>query len=134
MSNELAKLDFSQVAEGIRDRIKAAFVDSIPDEQWEALIQEEFRQFTETTKDRWNQESVAGFSQICQKLLHEAALEKIKAELEKPEWQAEWNKASDRIIEAIVGNREKFVETTIEALIGRSAQAALDAIRHGIQS
>lgn len=46
--DKIQTLDLTDAADQIRDKIKLAFVDAIPDEQWKAMIQGELKKFMES--------------------------------------------------------------------------------------
>lgn len=43
MADELTKIDLGGAAQELRDKIRSAFVDMIPPEQWAAMIQAELQ-------------------------------------------------------------------------------------------
>lgn len=49
MPDDIQKLDLSSAADQIRDKIKLAYVDAIPEEQWKAMIKAELKKFTTAT-------------------------------------------------------------------------------------
>lgn len=129
MSRELAKLDISEVTKGMREKIRAAFVDAIPDEMWSELMRSEWKDFTREENDRWRGRLPSGFSVLCQEVLQDMAREKIRAMFSAPEWEHEWGKVSDHVLKMLGDNAEKIVQIAIQNTIGSVTQQMLDAFR-----
>jgi hypothetical protein len=63
MGAEIQKFDAGKAVEAIRERIRAALADVIPDEQWDALIRAEVKDFLEDKRletDRYSSGVVNG--------------------------------------------------------------------------
>jgi hypothetical protein len=53
MSDEIKKFDPNDILKGIRNDLKAKFMNVIPDKEWDKLIKEEFKHFSTTNVDRY---------------------------------------------------------------------------------
>ena len=60
MEKEIIKYDASKVMEGVKDKIKATFVDLIPDDKWEEMIKTEIDNLRKIYLVEPTQESQAG--------------------------------------------------------------------------
>lgn len=90
MSTGLANLD---VAGTIKDRIKAQFVDLIPDDVFMTMVEAEIKLFTEgRPPDRWdnNKDRSSPFQKIVQEEIQARFRVKIQEELAKPEYEPVW--------------------------------------------
>ena len=63
----------------VRERIRATFVELIPQEQWSALVGVELHRFTQRE-----------LPELVKKAAAEHLQTMLKAELDKPEWRERW--------------------------------------------
>ncbi len=88
MADQLAVPDFSDVASKLRERIKSAFVDLIPEERWDAMLKAEVEKFmtgTPASSDRYHNVIPAKpseFSKISQEILGELVRAEAKQRFE----------------------------------------------------
>jgi hypothetical protein len=87
--------DPAAAVNAIRDKIRGAMLDIIPDEQWNTLIKAEVEAFTKDHVERrgygGDVERPAGFKVIVRGLLEENAKARVTALLASPEWQQNWS-------------------------------------------
>jgi hypothetical protein len=115
----------------IRDRIKAALVDIIPDDQWTMMIKAEVDRFlTSSTRDRsygYAERVPSGLEEIVNQVLREEVTQRLKAMFATPEWAGQWDgtkgefKVSERVSELI----RKNAPDIIEAWLGEAVQQIL---------
>jgi hypothetical protein len=76
--------DFGDVASKLRDKIKSAFVDLIPEERWDAMLKAEVAKFMSGTPEHRNgygnyvAAQPSEFSKVCQSVLSEMIREEAK--------------------------------------------------------
>lgn len=87
MGEDLQKLDLTDATEQLKATIQHAFVELIPDAQWQAMIEGELKKFTTETRIpneyRNNPDKVIppAFETMAQGILLEVARDKLKAKL-----------------------------------------------------
>lgn len=128
--------DMSDATEQLKAKLKLAFVELIPPEQWEALVKEEFQKFVDgwTERDRWRNEKVhpSGFHEAAQEVLHKICREKIREAMKDEEWLKENLKASsiaEYVEKYLDANQEEFVKAAISQLIGDAVRSTLYEIQ-----
>jgi uncharacterized membrane-anchored protein YjiN (DUF445 family) len=121
--------DISSVTDQIRERVKLAFVEAIPQEQWDSMIEREWRQFTETTGH--NRDIPSALSQLCRKALTEIAQERIKEQFASEQWQAAWGEVSKSVMDRIIEDRDKLLNSVLENLVGTAVQRVVESLRVG---
>ena len=85
MSDAVVKFDPNKLMEMVRDKIRATYVDMIPDEQWHTLVQKEVDAFFVVTssqdcrgdQSKWSSK----FQQVVWEVLTERAKEEVKNHL-----------------------------------------------------
>jgi len=96
MSDQIAKFDPSNYVEKLREKMKSAICDIIPDEQWDAMLKSEIDSFFKerTEKDRWgnNERTIqSAFRQAIEQVLTDECKTRIGAMLSLPEWAGYWD-------------------------------------------
>ena len=63
----LETVSLESAAEQLKDKIRSAFVDIIPPEQWKAMVENELKAFTQTRPGAYNHSDrrPSVFSEIC---------------------------------------------------------------------
>jgi len=92
--SEIAKFDPSTLMEGVRAKIRASFVELIPDDAWNQMVKTEIDNFLLGEYDRWsNKRNDSGFQKIVREELQKAVKEKVTAVIAEfqPNWQTETN-------------------------------------------
>jgi hypothetical protein len=101
MSNELAHFNPSNYAEAIRQKIKIAMLEVIPEEQWRKMIEAEIRGYIEPrVGNRYNFDSHRGLSEFEKDVRYACAQEieaRMKAYFATPEWASEWDSDNGRL-------------------------------------
>lgn len=73
--------------QAIKERIRASFVDLIPEEQWTKMVQDEVNWFTrEPSGHSYNQPLASPLRVLIRKQLEDVFKDKLKQELSKPEY------------------------------------------------
>lgn len=102
MSNAIQPFDPAAAVNAIRDKIRGQMLDVIPTEQWDSLIKAEMKSFMTDVpmKNSWGETKVvtSGFKSIVREILEEDARKHVKAFLDSPEWQHNWDtKKGERV-------------------------------------
>lgn len=127
MSNtELEKFDPNKIMDTVRDRIKASFVNLIPEEHWQGLVKKEIDNFF-AQKERQPQgygrnEYRSDFGLLVTKLLNEEVDKRIKECLCSEEFTVTWENfgkpvVSKAIKETLVENSQAIFMNTIGAMM-----------------
>lgn len=77
MSDQIEKVTFDNASQMLREKIRMAFVDAIPDEQWDEMIRKELTEFFENKRGGNDT-----FRAACEQHLSKAAAEHVKAFIE----------------------------------------------------
>lgn len=123
MADEIQKLDLGDAAEQLKTKIQSAFIDLIPAEQWQAMIQGELTKFTTETRKRSeynNPDTVtpAVFETMAQGILLEVAREKLKAALESEDFLPDGKTVESIIITWLEANQAHLVEAFLRSVVG----------------
>lgn len=112
---------FASVQERVRERIQATFVDLIPPELWDEMVNRELESFKRTV-----------LPELVKKAAGEKCLELLKAELNQPEWAAEYaNNGAMRAGPLVATLLREAAPSFVEAWMGNYAQQLVLAIRNG---
>lgn len=124
-------------AEKLRDKIKSALVDIVPDEQWADLIKKEVEAFfakKNVTRNYNNQisDSESEFSAIARQVLGEEAKKHIRAELETPGWADVWDNGrlagSESLRKLLMENAPLIIASAFDGTF----QAVLQQVRNNM--
>jgi hypothetical protein len=128
-------------AKQLREKIRLAFVELIPKEQWEAMVKAELESFTKerTGHDNWNHkvQKPSVFHEVAEEVYRAHVKALVKAELDRPEFAAAWNKDQQRhtfseAVEAwLTKNREAILHTMLQEMMGSVAQNMIERLRNG---
>lgn len=117
--------------DAIREKIRGALYDAIPQEQWDALIKAEMKDFmTDIPPDSRDFGRKAGFKQLVRGLLQEEATKSVRAFLETDEWKGLWDERSKGAISE--GIKKMLIENSAEIfsnILARSFQETLEVMR-----
>lgn len=96
MSDQIAKFEPANYVEKLRDKMKSAICDIIPDEQWDAMLKAEIDGFFKerVQKDHWgNQDKVipSSFHQAIEQVLSDECKNRVSEMLKSPEWTGYWD-------------------------------------------
>lgn len=84
MSGELT---VHNLADTVRDKVRTTIVNSIPDDQIDKLVQNEWKQFFDKPTDRWNSNDASPFQKMVraeiEKLIRERVVVEVNAELDR---------------------------------------------------
>lgn len=135
MATDLAPL--ASVQDAIKARIKAEFVNLIPDDMWKALVEEVVTDFiTDKQRDRWDTKQTAPIKEIVRKELEEQSRTYLKAEIDRlgPNM---WNNGSSVVSEAlrklIADNFKDLLASTQAAMVDVAVQLAVNHMRQSMQ-
>jgi len=141
MTSTIEKVTLENAAEQLKSKIRLAFVELIPDEQWKEVVTSELKRFTRLQEipPTWSGGEVklvpSEFTKVCDQVFTEFVRSEIKATLNSPEWQEKWvgggrPMISDALKNWCTDNASKLIEHTVQALAGQAAQAVLQNLRH----
>lgn len=133
MDKDIEVYQESDILKDVKDKIRAEFVNLIPDEKWEALVKNAVDSWFEKKETRYNTtERVSHFDYFVNSLLQEECKERVKEYFNSPEWQGQWDgegglEPSDMMKKIIIENSPKI----IEMIIGNAFQQAFsNAMQH----
>ncbi len=140
MAEAIERVTLENAAEQLKSKIRSAFIELLPDEQWKEMVAAELKRFTQETEefDRYQQRHVrapSAFSKICTEVFTEHIKAQIKNQLASAEWQGKWGAAGNQQISEAIGswlttNSKALVEATVQALAGQAAQNLVQGMRH----
>jgi len=113
--SDLAVHQDVDILSNVKDKIRAEFVNLVPDEQWQAMVKAAVDDWFERKKEpaHNDREWSSDFTRFVQELLREECREKIKEYFNTPEWQGQWRDgkqiASDKVAEIVVDNADKII-------------------------
>lgn len=129
-----ALFDSSAAVNAIRDRIRGAMLDIIPDEQWDALIKAEMHAFmNDTVEQRAYGESatrLAGFKRIVRELLEEDAKKRLTALLTSSEWTGQWMGGDQQTSEAVKKYITANAGEILNAWVGVAVQRVIQQMQY----
>lgn len=138
---DIEKVTLENAAQQLKSKIRMAFVEMIPDEQWKEMVTAELKRFMHMQEipPSWSGGEVklvpSDFTRVCSEVFTEFVRGEIKATLSSPEWRESWSGSGrPQISEALKSwcteNAPKLIEHTVQALAGSAAQAVLQNMRH----
>lgn len=108
------------VQEKVKERIRASFLDLIPPELWEGMVQAELHNFTKNE---------------LPKIIHEEASlklrEALKTEFKKPEWMGQWDNFGEKPSQFAAQVVREAAPELVNAMFGRIAQSIVNDLRNG---
>ena len=126
------KLDLTDAAAKVRERIELAFLEVMTKEQWEALIVQELRRFTEPQPDRsWPNASgermlPSKLNQLCQTTLEGMAREEVKRLFSE---NTNWHGGVSKLVQSwMTDNADKILEVAVRGMIQDGAQGVVNRI------
>ena len=75
MENEIKKFDINEAMKNVKDKIKDAFVDLIPDEQWNQMVKKEVDSYFEPKEEKCDNRQ---YSSYFTKDVHSALQQEVK--------------------------------------------------------
>lgn len=92
--DEIKQFNPNDIMQGVKDRIKATFVDMIPDEQWESMIKKECDDFLNgRPNNSWgsnNGRYFPEFKKIVENELQEECKRRMKEYLSSKDFETTW--------------------------------------------
>lgn len=143
MAQEMAKLDLTQMADKLKAKIRDAFIELLPPEQFQALVEAELQRFTQaqTISGQWGHPDKtvpSAFAAVCAEVFREHVKAELKRLLDSPEYQQTWSperpQLSDAVKEWLTENRQALIETTLLTLAGTAAQDMMQSLRDRLRT
>ncbi len=139
MTNTIERVTLENAAEQLKSKIRTAFVELLPEEQWKEMVTTELKRFTEhkpAERDgygNWRPEG-SEFSKICREVFTEHIKTEIKSLLNGPEWHSAWgNDGRQQISSAIKAwlteHSVSLIQATVQAMAGQAAQHIVSGMR-----
>jgi len=133
----IEKVTLENAAEQLKSKIRTAFVELLPEEQWKEMVSTELKRFMAQSmkSDGYNRsiEMPSAFSQICSEVFTEYLKVQIKNLLASTEWGVNWNgkpQISEAISAWLTANSKALIESTVQAMAGSAAQQLIQNMRH----
>ena len=138
MSDTLKKpqtFDPNAAVEAIRNKIRRAILDVIPQDQWDAMIRAEMHAFMNdtTTRDQWGhtKHTEARIRVIARELLEADARKRVNALLSSPEWSAKWDTTGDtEASDAVKAYLEENAGKILNKWVGTAIQQVVNQIAY----
>ena len=141
MSDSIQKVTLENAAEQLKLKIRNAFVELLPEEQWKDMVETELKRFTETTtqpKYSGSFEKVevpSQFSVICREVFGAYIKEEVSKILQSPEWREQWGSGQRGEISAeikawLTEHSKEIIQSTVQALAGQAAQQLITNMAH----
>ncbi len=136
MTESIEKVTLENAAEQLKAKIRMAFVELIPDEQWKEMVTSELKKFLQVQSippaSSWGDTKFvpSEFTKICDQVFREYIRTEIQTMLGSPEWRETWthngrHMLSDAIKSWCTENSQKLIESTVQARAGQAAQALI---------
>lgn len=133
MPTDLATFDPRSIQDKITDRIRASFVELIPEEHWQAMVKREIDWFTAELPDNYGytttQKKPSPLRLLIQGRLEEMFKDKLAMELAKPEYQHIWNSNQALPGEAVKKIIHESLPRLAEVAFGNVIQNAIERLR-----
>lgn len=135
MSDSIQKVTLENAAEQLKLKIRNAFVELLPDEQWKEMVATELKRFTQPTETDYRGKVMpSAFSVICNEVFADYLKAEIKAVLQSPEWRENWGTPQPQISVAIKAwlteNSAQLIQSTVQALASQAAQNLITGMAH----
>lgn len=140
MTDSIQKLTLENAAEQLKLKIRSAFVELLPEEQWKQMVEAELKRFTQPTREqRYNggpfEEKPSGFEALCREAFTEYLKTEIKTLLQSPEWREKWGSStrpqiSDAIQTWLTAHSAELIQSTVQTLAGQVAQQLITSMAH----
>jgi uncharacterized membrane protein YheB (UPF0754 family) len=118
MSTEVVTLQ--TVQERVKERIQQSFMDLIPPELWQGMVQRELESFTRTE-----------FPKMVKQAAEERLREMLKVEFSKSGWMEEWTGNGPTASEFLAGVLKEVAPDLVSALFSRLGNEIVQSIRNG---
>ena len=133
MPDDIVPFRPEQLRDKISERIRASFVDLIPEESWKQMVAEQIRHFTSVNKDLGGRNELSPLQQIIRDELSKRFKAQIIAYLDSSEMQEKWQQADNNY------GPGKALKEILEGLVPQivmvqQQNAAMDMIRRIKQS
>ncbi len=130
--SEIMKVSTETIKEKITNKIREGFVNLIPDEQWDALVQGELDNFTCATSNGIYGSKESPLKIMIREGIEEIFRKKVADELSKPEWSDMYtdgrNIASELVSKIVKENAAELVE----GLMGSFTQNVVMKVRQDL--
>ena len=107
----------------VKEKLKGIVADLIPEDRWDALIQQTVQDFEKNDLPK-----------LVKEELSKKYKEVINAEFNKPEWQAQWNGAGPEASEALKKLIVESAGMVLASMIGGAMENVLSQFRYALQN
>lgn len=117
MSNEIVPFEAK-----LKEKVKDLIGELIPDEAWEAIVEQEVREFKRNT-----------LPDMVRNILREHYAQFIRAELRKPEWAGRYSGSGHELASGAIEEMIKAAAPAVLAsLVGGAIQTAVDNLQNSL--
>lgn len=140
MNTQIEPYNPQAIMQGVKDRIKATFVNLIPDEQWEEMVKKEVDDFflaTKTTEENsWGNkyQKHSTFGKMVEYELQAECKKRLMDYLASPDFEQKWENNGQVIMSETVKNM--VIENSgaiIANFFGNMLSTAFSSLRYQIQ-
>lgn len=135
--NENAIAPLSQVQENIRNKIKAEFVNLIPDEMWTAMVESVVEDFTTGDRDQWgNRRQEPEIKRLIRSAIEDEVKTSIKAKMDEL-GASTWSSMGQRIMseamtKLIADHFDEVLASVNAGMVHLMINQAMNNLRHSI--
>ena len=131
--SDMEKFDSSKTMDSVKDKIKAEFVHSLPDDVWTQMVETEIKRWTEVGRTSSYQGSTvipSPFSKLVSGLLDTELTKRVEEMFDSSEWKARWENDEFKLGEKIL----TFIEEKFDVLLKQWISTVVsDGISHLMQ-
>lgn len=128
MSEDIVKHSVDSIKERIVNKIRADFVELVPDDHWDQLVQGELDNFLKVPS--YPSGAVAPLNGMIRDAFKEIFLEKIKQELSKPEWTGLFMPNGIEASEMITKLIRENADVLVASMTGNFVQGIVERIKN----
>ena len=123
----------ADIMEGVRARVRATFVELIPEDAWKAMIEKEVNDFMKPSSTWNNDNRASSFSKVVREVCEQRARKAVGDLLEGPEWNgSQWGAAaSAAVLEFMEKNTENFISAWMSKVVQEQVYTAFQNLRNG---
>lgn len=82
-------LDSAKILETVREKVRSAIIDAIPEEAWKEMVAREIKDFTTGSSDRYSPRA-SGLSLVVKSVMEEETKKRVRDALAGPDWAPYW--------------------------------------------
>ncbi len=131
--NAIAPFDASSLRDKVADRIKASFVDLIPEETWKQMVANEIKNLTDARIDGYNRtQTPSQLQTMINAEISRRIKEAIVTALNGQEYQGVWGDGTQQASAVVQEIIKQCAPNMVAALFGFIVNDALQHVRNGM--